>query len=157
MMLSPQAARMGTSIRFIGKSIPNIKRSFAMWRPRFGSPHSEPSITKLSSTFFNQELRKRFKSSAPIASSTDSESDEDEGQFTRSPASLGFSHLGHAQAAQHRLTKNATATENGAVPESWMINLGRGNDNAWLTGPRNEQEWFTGVAPVNQCPGKQHV
>ena len=36
--------------------------------------------------------------------------------------------------------------------ESWMINLGRGNVNAWLTGVRSD-EWFTGVIP-SKCPGK---
>jgi hypothetical protein len=36
--------------------------------------------------------------------------------------------------------------------EAWMINLGRGRENAWLTGPRSD-EWFTGVVPA-KCPGK---
>ena len=36
--------------------------------------------------------------------------------------------------------------------EAWMINLGRANDNEWLTGPRSE-DWYTGLPP-SKCPGK---
>lgn len=39
-----------------------------------------------------------------------------------------------------------------AVPaEDWRINLGRKNDNAWLSGPR-PTDWWTGVYPT-KCPG----
>ena len=38
-------------------------------------------------------------------------------------------------------------------PDSaWKRNLGRRNDDAWLTGPRLAN-WYTGVHP-SQCPGK---
>jgi len=53
---------------------------------------------------------------------------------------------GHAAAAAIR-TSTVKSHE-----EAWMINLGRGKENAWLTGPRSD-EWFTGVVPAN-CPGK---
>ena len=33
-----------------------------------------------------------------------------------------------------------------------MINLGRGNNDEWLLGPRDEDEWFTGLKP-STCPG----
>lgn len=33
-----------------------------------------------------------------------------------------------------------------------MINLGRDDNNAWLTGPRNVDEWYTGLKP-SACPG----
>lgn len=52
---------------------------------------------------------------------------------------------GHAAAAAIR-TSTGKSHE-----EAWMINLGRGKENAWLTGPRSD-EWFTGVVPAN-CPG----
>lgn len=38
--------------------------------------------------------------------------------------------------------------------EAWMVNLGRGDNDKWLNGPRNN-EWFTGVSPKDNCPGKQ--
>lgn len=53
---------------------------------------------------------------------------------------------GHAAAAEARNELNNSHTE------SWMINLGRGTNNQWLTGPRSE-DWFTGLPP-SQCPGK---
>lgn len=53
---------------------------------------------------------------------------------------------GHAAAAEAR-NKFDTSHE-----EAWMINLGRGSNNQWLTGPRSD-EWFTGLPP-SQCPGK---
>ena len=36
--------------------------------------------------------------------------------------------------------------------ESWMVNLNRGDDNTWLTGPRTDNEWYTGKSPKH-CPG----
>ncbi len=36
--------------------------------------------------------------------------------------------------------------------EAWMVNLGRGDNNEWLTGPRDADEWFTGKQP-KICPG----
>lgn len=38
------------------------------------------------------------------------------------------------------------------VDEAWRINLGRGNVNRWLSGPRSD-DWFTGVPP-SRCPGE---
>ena len=55
---------------------------------------------------------------------------------------------GHAAAAAARTKENGGF----ARDEPWMINLERGKDNPWLTGPRSE-DWFTGVPP-SQCPGK---
>ena len=36
--------------------------------------------------------------------------------------------------------------------EAWMVNLGRADNNKWLTGPRDADEWFTGKQP-KLCPG----
>ena len=36
--------------------------------------------------------------------------------------------------------------------EAWMVNLGRADNNEWLTGPRDPDEWFTGKQP-KICPG----
>lgn len=54
--------------------------------------------------------------------------------------------IGHKAAAEARPAMDKTHEE------AWMINLGRGNDNEWLTGTRPD-DWFTGVAP-SKCPGK---
>ncbi len=50
---------------------------------------------------------------------------------------------GHAQALKIRSTSPV---------EAWMVNLGR-DDNEWLLGPRDPDEWFTGLKP-SCCPGK---
>jgi hypothetical protein len=54
--------------------------------------------------------------------------------------------IGHAAAVKARASKETSHEE------AWMVNLGRGNDNEWLTGPR-PVEWFTGLEPT-KCPGK---
>lgn len=51
---------------------------------------------------------------------------------------------GHAEAAKVR---SAFSHE-----ETWMVNLGRGDNNEWLLGPRDPDEWFTGLKPT-LCPG----
>ena len=43
-----------------------------------------------------------------------------------------------------------------AQQEAWMINLGRDDNDQWLTGPRDPNEWFTGVQP-SDCPGVEKV
>eukprot|EP00544_Gedaniella_sp_CCMP2646_P001270 CAMPEP_0202510280 /NCGR_PEP_ID=MMETSP1361-20130828/53213_1 /ASSEMBLY_ACC=CAM_ASM_000849 /TAXON_ID=210615 /ORGANISM="Staurosira complex sp., Strain CCMP2646" /LENGTH=924 /DNA_ID=CAMNT_0049144539 /DNA_START=67 /DNA_END=2841 /DNA_ORIENTATION=+ len=53
--------------------------------------------------------------------------------------------IGHAAAVKARASKETSHEE------AWMVNLGRGNDNEWLTGPR-PVEWFTGLEPT-KCPG----
>ena len=37
--------------------------------------------------------------------------------------------------------------------EAWMVNLGRDGNNEWLLGPRDPDEWFTGLKPTT-CPGE---
>ena len=54
---------------------------------------------------------------------------------------------GHAEAAMAR------AAHTLSHDEPWMINLGRDGDNEWLLGPRNPDDWFTGLKP-SLCPGK---
>jgi hypothetical protein len=54
---------------------------------------------------------------------------------------------GHAEAAAARATSHLSHDE------SWMINLGRGNNNEWLLGPRHADDWFTGLKPT-VCPGE---
>ena len=58
---------------------------------------------------------------------------------------------GFAAAAELRAIQQSKETSL-SHEENWIINLGRGDDNEWLTGPRAE-EWFTGIHP-RICPGK---
>jgi hypothetical protein len=154
MMLSLSAARLGAAIRIKGKSVPVRPYSFGSRGGGVvgGSTHllttaDRRSDRKHVSDTFHQ-LSQRFKSSVGLASSIDYDGDEFEEVNDKS---LGRSYIGHAQAAEYRAKNYATSEK--VASEPWMINLGRGNDNAWLMGPRNEREWFTGVAPVDECPG----
>jgi hypothetical protein len=141
-MLSPAAARLGTFTRIKGKSLP--------WRPSSFGLRGSVLPPKKNSLFTQRSLSNgsdsciyaRWKSS--VASSPSLEEEDD----TLSNSSLGWSHVGHAQAAQVR------AEQPVSVNEGWRINLGRGNEATKWLGPRNASEWFTGVAPVNaECPG----
>jgi hypothetical protein len=55
---------------------------------------------------------------------------------------------GHAEAAKVR---SAFSHE-----EAWMVNLGRDDCNEWLLGPRDADDWFTGLKP-SICPGKEEM
>jgi hypothetical protein len=149
MMLSPQAARMGTvytTLRSIGKA--GTRRFFGCSSSRrvvsFKSTTSRNENKQLSDTFRQQLKQQRFKSSVGVAANFDTDSDDEGHQ------DLGYTHAGQAAAAEYR-------AKNAHMDEPWMINLGRGNDNAWLMGRRDEQEWFTGLAPVKNCPGKRDM
>ena len=63
---------------------------------------------------------------------------DDEESLTRSG--------GHAEASNLRVGSYSHH-------EAWMANLGRGDNNKWLLGPRDPNEWFTGLKPT-LCPGK---
>jgi hypothetical protein len=171
MMLSPQAARMGTVLRCIGKSAPQRRPLFGsanQWSPlgssnrKFTLASASDSGSLLRSSFFQQ----RFKSNAASLSVVDSDDEDDDvgGRLATTPSTpsrLDYAHSGHIAAAQQRAkllsqTTFAAASASAsaaASTESWRINLGRGNDNAWLTGPRPADDWFTGVAPAKACPG----
>jgi hypothetical protein len=68
---------------------------------------------------------------------------EDEDELER--IVLNHPSQGHAAAA----TQLAASAR--SLDEAWMINLGRQDDNNWLSKPR-EDDWWTGVHPRN-CPG----
>jgi hypothetical protein len=176
MMLSPQAARMGTMLRCIGKSSPQRRPFFhsAHWSPLVGS--SNRKLTLASASDSGPLLRsfvyqQRWKSTAASLSVNDSDDDEED---VATPCSrLDYAHSGHVAAAQQRAkllsqtsasatttsaAAAAAATTTTTTTEPWRINLGRGNnDNAWLTGPRPADDWFTGVAPAHACPGTKQA
>lgn len=174
MMLSPSAARLGTSIRLKGKSIPFRHLSVGGKRRCYDGLTSTSSVvtmpTKASSRFLNviqvsdTTRYPRYKSTASVL-----DYDNDDTSRTVTSNTLGLSYMGHAAAAEYRVqqqqqlqvntvTDTTSTTVNPVATtilasESWRINLGRGNDNAWLMGPRNDKEWFTGIAPNQNCPG----
>ena len=143
MMLSPSAARMGTvstTLRHIGKS----RRGFSI--AALGRRESEVNGSGMIRQAFNRSAwdaraviasdLTRWKSTMAAAYS-DSEDDEEEFE------TLDRSH-GHAEAVKAR---SALSHE-----EAWMVNLGRDDNNEWLLGPRDADDWFTGLKP-SICPG----
>ena len=148
-MLSPSACRMGivqTTRRKIGTSvIPSravlgtSQRSLtnAVDLLSSSSPKKQLWVPRRLCNSARISTNRRWKSTAAVY---DSDSDGDNNMENH--PSKGFS-----AAQQLRTPENKLSHE-----EAWMINLGRGNDNEWLTGPR-EKEWFTGIHP-SDCPGK---
>lgn len=140
MMLSASAARMGcvkTTLRHVGK------------RRSLSAVISRPSNATSNSLSGSLRNKVKLQGRVALSSSSDvwrwkstmaacSESDEDE------TVVLNKSH-GHAEAQKVRSTFSHE--------EAWMVNLGRDDNNEWLLGPRDPDEWFTGAKPT-RCPGK---
>jgi len=129
-MLSASAARMGcvkTTLREIGKTrclSVAVGRRESGFRP-VGKRYSQFNVVLAS------DMR-RWKSTLAAYS----DSDVQEKVWDKSH--------GHAEALKVRST---------FANEAWMINLGRGDNDRWLLGPRDPDEWFTGLKP-SSCPGK---
>jgi hypothetical protein len=136
MMLSPSAARMGfTSFKQINRR--NVRRfSVTMTTSRRPPALGKSRLSYAPAGQVFSDVS-RWKSTM---ASQDEVSDEDE---ETDPAQ------GHAETA---LARAKTIHSHG---ESWMINLGRDGDNEWLLGPRDPDDWFTGLKPT-VCPGKIH-
>ena len=133
MMLSASAARMGcvkTTLREIGKS----RRGFSVATGcrRFISPAESKRMnaSRVGASFAPDVIR--WKSTMAIYGDSD-----DEEIFNKSH--------GYTQAAKVR---SAFSHE-----EAWMVNLGRDDNNEWLLGPRDPDDWFTGLKPTS-CPGE---
>ena len=147
MMLSPAAARMGcvkTTLRKIGTT--GRHYSTALGRRQAVSFRSSSESFKVSATsapyycpLASSDVLRSWKST--MASYSDSEDEYDEEDSKRSH--------GHAEGAKARAGGGRMEFSH---DEAWMINLGRGNNDEWLQGPRDEDEWFTGLKP-SICPG----
>lgn len=161
MMLSPQAARMGTvhtTLRKIG--LQGSRRAYgggvflSTSSSSFLGLSPWKSVTNnnsIKSGLSKNQLFARFKSSRAAAATANYEDSDDEEGYNNNNNNIFDgaryqSYAGHAAAMEERATVATT-------DEPWMINLGRNNDNEWLMRPRNPEEWFTGVAPTHQCPG----
>ena len=105
-----------------------------------------------------------------MASTIDSDDDNDDDYNDRGVDQEPPMYVAEAVAAAnknaHMANANAAAASSGvksssspsllAQQEAWMINLGRDDNDQWLTGPRDPNEWFTGVQP-SECPGVEKV
>jgi hypothetical protein len=165
MMLSTQAARMGsvhTTLRKIGCSAPSKRTFLLVERGRSWLPTSPSSSHLFSGRPRDQYVaavgmpiwNHRNKSTAASAKRHDFGDEKDDTTTTELSYHPYISSAGRHAAAAISITPSTTTTEIPAVNEAaaaWMINLGRNNDNEWLTGPRG-REWFTGVHP-RECPG----
>eukprot|EP00977_Amphora_coffeiformis_P006171 scaffold1328_cov162-Amphora_coffeaeformis.AAC.34 len=113
------------------------------WRPADGSHllsrwNTATSVRCLGTTT-NSGITTRSKSSVAYA-------EDDDYEFTGS-VSLVEKYPSQGHPAAEAVAKSYV--------EAWMINIGRNNDNAWLTGDR-EDKWWTGIHP-RQCPGTYFV
>ena len=133
-MLSASAARMGcvkTTLREIGKS----RRGFSVatgCRKLMSSAETKKGNPFRAGASILSDLN-RWKSTMAIYGDSD-----DEEAFTKS--------RGYTEAAKVR---SAFSHE-----EAWMVNLGRDGNNEWLLGPRDPDDWFTGLKPTS-CPGEK--
>ena len=134
MMISPQAARMGTvftTLRKLGASSSSLRRGSSL-------------IDRVAVRRVTLPPRNASWSLAPLASSSFSTSPQyDDDVEEDAIVDRSFGHAAAMEARQHSMKHSQD--------ESWMINLGR-EDDAWLHGPREAKHWFTGVAPKD-CPG----
>lgn len=142
MMLSIQAARMGsvtTSLRRIGCTGSRWNSNLA---PTTLRSTSVSNIMRKDddNTTLNKKLNKLQRNKSSAAYALDEHDDDN--------------YAGLAAAAMEKaMQRTLDDAGKSSQKEAWMVNLGRKDNNAWLTGPRDEKEWFTGVPP-SECPGK---
>ena len=122
-----------------------------------------------STTMSGLPLSPSVRSLSTQAATCDGVSDEEELSHYSSPPPPLASHrhvdsptsvvtsLSSSTVNRHSSVRNEslappTAVSAASVVEAWAANLGRGNDDAWLNGPRSE-DWYTGVPPTQLCPG----
>ena len=130
MMLSPQAARMGTVWTTLRKIGPSARL---------------PVKKKLSLQIGSNKTGRHFVLEASSAARWQSTQTE----VYDSEDDLDYRSKGLVSAAALRV-----ASSSAYVDGLWKVNLHRGTDNAWLTGPRLAHDWFTGLPPKD-CPGKR--
>jgi hypothetical protein len=156
MMLSPSAARMGfwTTVRRKPSARAFSLATGSKQRGGLATAATASGSGKHQSVFRGHGLaavwkegfsgwnngkrvlgRRSWKSTMAAYDSDDSDD---------APTTAATPYAGHAQAAKARAVMSHE--------EAWMINLGRDNDNEWLKGPRNADEWYTGLKP-SLCPG----
>ena len=139
MMLSPQAARMGTvytTLRNIGMSSSPLRKGSALVSGARRLLAPTVSMHGSSSWGVVPILSSHFSTRS---SYEDTEEEEEEEEIVN----RSFGHTAGIDARHH--------SPHHTHEEPWMINLGR-EDDAWLHGPRAADSWFTGLPPKD-CPG----
>jgi hypothetical protein len=133
MMLSASAARLGcvkTTVRQMGKA-----RGFsAAIGNREVALRSVGKRNKANFQFRVTLASDVSRRQSTMASYSDSDAEETVWDKSR----------GHAEALKIRRD---------FPTEPWTVNLGRGDNNEWLLGPRDPDEWFTGLKP-SLCAGE---
>jgi len=71
--------------------------------------------------------------------------------FREQSTSISFEELEVEGLDETTRRLSAAASISSSHKEDWMVNLGRGKNNEWLSQQRSE-EWYTGVPP-SSCPG----
>ena len=132
-----QAARMGS----VSTTLRRIGCRNAKYFSSSTSTGIDPEVVnkiKISATHKKKQTTALRRNNSSLASAVNDWTDDESSM--------------NSPAAAFVLQQQQQKADPVSTKEAWMVNLGRNDDNAWLTGPRNEQEWFTGVPP-SQCPG----
>lgn len=157
-MLSPAAARMGKVLELgrkkgrrsylsasVGRCFGRNQKKFSLKLPLLSSTNVT-NATRTTTLLFPDTTRAAFSSSSTT-------SDHSSSRWKSTMASYNEDESDDGDDAIGDVVKNGGGGGDAlSHEESWTINLGRNDNNEWLTGPRDADEWFTGRQP-NICPG----
>lgn len=160
MMLSPSAARIGRTSTMLRELTKNKgRRGFSTLlagRRLRDNQKASPFLTRtnrhVSKPKFPQRMNYFFPNGRPGFSSTTSSFSSARWKSTMASYGDSDSDDDADETVGIATTRNAVGDGALSYEEAWMINLGRSDNNEWLTGPRDPDEWFTGKQP-NLCPG----
>lgn len=145
MMLSPSAARIGTTstmLRELAKKRPPGCRFFNS-RNGFSSirhgGHLSPKAIEIRSKALSTNARAFFSTTSDVSS-------------TRWKSTMASYDFDNEENDAEATTGSTVGAGTSSHDKGWMVNLGRSDNNEWLTGPRDPDEWFTGKQP-KICPG----
>ncbi|MGK3734737.1 MAG: hypothetical protein ACI8RD_002761 [Bacillariaceae sp.] len=151
-MLSPAAARMGKVLE-LGRKKGRRSYLSASVGGCFGRNQKKcyPKLSLLSSTNGTTATRTATlllpeTTRAAFSSSSSSTSDYASSRWKSTMASYNEDESDDGDDDIGDVVKNNGGGGASSNEESWMINLGRNDNNEWLTGPRDD-EWFTGKHP----------
>jgi hypothetical protein len=157
MMLSPQAARMGTvytTLRNIGCSGRHALNGVGGVRVVASANHL-PSFMLSTGSYSFDSIYHRFKATLAIVESDDESDDESDLSFSSTNSKLvnavKKAESGFTFDAVHGVGADLSHDKNFicAIKAPWIANLGRDNNIN-----RISNEWFTGVSPSSRsCPG----
>jgi 5-histidylcysteine sulfoxide synthase len=160
MMLSPSAARIGTTstmLRELAKTKARRRYLTASASCRFRNNRKGFSSVSHGGRLSSKAIGTRKSALLPnthVAFSTTSDGFSNRWKSTMASHSDSDSDEDNDDDDEVNTATTRNIVEGGALSheEAWMINLGRSDNNKWLTGPRDPDEWFTGKQP-KLCPG----